>query len=248
MDNRFDGKTVLVTGSTSGIGRAAAHLFACKGARVVITGRDRARGTAVERSINGLGGHATFISGDLRSGPGVRELLTSVHAAVGEVDVLVNNAGVFPVASAAEATESLFDEVFAVNVRAPTILVAHLAPGMASRGTGAIVNVTSLASERGLPLMGMYGASKSALAALNRAWAAEFGPSGVRVNAVSPALVRTEGTSDIADLQDANAQRSPSRRPGRPEDVANAIVFLADEETLHMHGTILPVDGGLSAI
>jgi NAD(P)-dependent dehydrogenase (short-subunit alcohol dehydrogenase family) len=118
---------------------------------------------------------------------------------------------------------------------------------MAERGHGAIVNVTSLAADRGLAIMGLYGATKAALAALTRSWATEFGPSGILVNAVSPALVTTEGTASIRELHRQHAAKAPSGSTGEPVDVARTIAFLAAPETRHIHGAIIPLDGGMLA-
>lgn len=146
-----------------------------------------------------------------------------------------------------QVTDELFQQVFTVNVRSPMALVAGLAPAMAARGRGSVVNVTSLAADRGLAIMGLYGASKAALAALTRCWAAEFGPAGIRVNAISPALVKTEGTAQIAEIQAQNAARSPSRGIAGPADAAEVIVFLASPAARHIHGASIAVDGGLLA-
>jgi NAD(P)-dependent dehydrogenase (short-subunit alcohol dehydrogenase family) len=177
----------------------------------------------------------------------VRELLGELTRRALTIDVLVNNAGTAPMVTTSQLTDELFQDVFTVNVHAPMVLVAGLAPPMAARGHGAIVNVTSPAADRGLPVMGLYGASKAALAALTRCWATEFGPSGVRVNGVSPALVTTEGTTHIEELHRQNAAKSPARHTGRPQDAAEAIAYLAAPQASHIHGAILPVDGGLLA-
>jgi len=247
MSFDFTGQTVLVTGATSGLGRATAQLFAAQGASVVGTGRDHRRGEELISQIAGAGGRGQFIPADLSSLPAVREMLAELSRRDLAVDILVNNAGVSPMVTTGQLTDELFREVFTVNVHAPMVLVAGLAPAMAARGHGAIVNVTSLAADRGLPIMGLYGASKAALGALTRCWATEFGPSGIRVNAVSPALVTTEGTDHLKDLHRQNAAKAPARSTGHPRDVAQAIAYLAAPGTAHIHGAILPLDGGMLA-
>jgi NAD(P)-dependent dehydrogenase (short-subunit alcohol dehydrogenase family) len=247
MNFDFTGQTVLVTGATSGLGRATAQLFAAQGASVIATGRDHRRGKELISQIADAGGAGQFIPADLSSLPAVRELLAELSRGDLAVDILVNNAGVSPFVTTGQVTDELFREVFTINVHAPMVLVAGLAPGMAARGHGAIVNVTSLAADRGLPIMGLYGATKAALAALTRCWATEFGPAGIRVNAVSPSLVPTEGNAPIKDLMRENAAKAPASSTGHPRDVARAIAFLAAPGTSHIHGAILPLDGGMLA-
>jgi NAD(P)-dependent dehydrogenase (short-subunit alcohol dehydrogenase family) len=247
MQFDFTGQTVLVTGATSGLGRATAQLFAAQGAFVIATGRDHRRGHELISQIGAADGKGEFIPADLSSLPAIREMLDELSRRDLAVDILVNNAGISAIVPTGQVTDELFREVFTVNVHAPMMLVAGLAPAMAARGHGAIVNVTSLAADRGLPVMGLYGATKAALAALTRCWATEFGPSGIRVNAVSPALVTTEGTAKIEDLHRQNAAKAPARSTGHPQDVAQAIAYLAAPGTSHIHGAILPVDGGMLA-
>jgi NAD(P)-dependent dehydrogenase (short-subunit alcohol dehydrogenase family) len=136
----------------------------------------------------------------------------------------------------------------AINVKAPYFLVAQLAPEMAKRGYGAIINVTTMVAEFGAAGMGLTGASKAALALLTKSWAAEYGPKGVRVNAVSPGPTRTEGTAPMGDNLDKLAAAGPARRPGLPEEIAQAIVFLATDRSSFIHGAIVPVDGGRTAV
>jgi NAD(P)-dependent dehydrogenase (short-subunit alcohol dehydrogenase family) len=164
------------------------------------------------------------------------------------VDVLVNNAGIFPFGPTERTTEAEFDAVFALNVRAPYFLVAELAPEMAKRGHGAIVNVTTMVAEFGAAGMGLYGASKAALVLLTKSWAAEYGPQGVRVNAVSPGPTRTEGTAPMGENLDQLAAAGPAGRPGSPGEIAEAIVFLAAGRSSFVHGAIVPVDGGRIAV
>jgi NAD(P)-dependent dehydrogenase (short-subunit alcohol dehydrogenase family) len=166
----------------------------------------------------------------------------------GQVDVLVNNAGLFPIALTAEVPASEFDTVYAVNVRAPFFLVATLAPAMAERGYGAIVNVTTMVATFGMSGMAVYGSSKAALQLLTKTWAAEFGAAGVRVNAVSPGPTRTEGTAVLGENLDGFAATTPLNRVGRPEEVAAAIAWLASDTASLVHGAILPVDGGRLAV
>jgi NAD(P)-dependent dehydrogenase (short-subunit alcohol dehydrogenase family) len=237
-------KTVLVTGGTSGIGRAAAERFAAAGAEVIVTGRDRERGEEVVEAIEDAGGHARFIAADLRA-PGAARTLAE---AAGAVDVLVNNAGVFPFAATHETTSEQIDDVLHVNIAAPFELTAALAPAMAARGSGAVINVSTMAASFGLPGAAAYGASKAAVELLTKAWAAEYGPQGVRVNAIAPGPTRTPGTDEMGDGLDQLAATLPLGRPADADEIARTIVFLASDDATYVNGAILAVDGGRTAV
>jgi NAD(P)-dependent dehydrogenase (short-subunit alcohol dehydrogenase family) len=242
------GTTALVTGATSGIGRATAVLLAQRGAHVLVSGRDAVRGNAAVATIRAAGGKADFIAADLADGDSVRELARqATELGGGRVDILVNNAGVFPFGPTPDARDEDIDTVFAVNVKAPFILVAELAPAMAARGKGAIVNVLTMVAHFGVAGMGLYGSSKAALGLLTKSWAAEFGPAGVRVNAVSPGPTRTEGTEPMGDQLDMLAAAAPAGRPAAPEEIAAAIGYLAGDDASFVHGAVLDVDGGRNA-
>ncbi len=240
----FEGKTVLITGSTSGIGRAAAEQFGAAGARVIVTGRDEARGREVVDTIESAGGKARFIAADLAAPDGAQRLAREA----GQVDVLVNNAGIFPFGASHEIALQDVKAVLDFNVVAPFTLVAALVPDMVKRGSGAIVNVSTMVASFGLPGMSAYGASKAALELLTKAWAAEYGPAGVRVNAVSPGPTRTPGTVVMGDGIDQLAATLPLGRAADAEEIANTIVFLASDDAGFVTGAILPVDGGRVAV
>lgn len=245
----LSGKTALVTGATSGIGRATSVLLADRGAHVVVSGRDKARGDAVVAQILAAGGKADFVSAELGDADSVRALgRKSLNLGGGTVDILVNNAGVFPFGPTPGASDEDIDSVYAINVKAPFLLVSSLAPGMAERGKGSIVNVLTMVAHFGMAGMGLYGSSKAALMLLTRAWAAEFGPAGVRVNAVSPGPTRTEGTEQMGDQLDVLASGGPAGRPAAPSEIANVIAFLAGDDASFVHGAVLDVDGGRNAV
>jgi NAD(P)-dependent dehydrogenase (short-subunit alcohol dehydrogenase family) len=247
-DQDLSGSTALVTGATSGIGKAAALALAERGARVLVSGRDAGRGRAVVAAIQHGGGQADFLEADLRNGESARDLARRAIEIAGHVDILVNSAGIFPFGSTAETKEAVFDDAYATNVKAPFILVRELAPKMAERGKGAIINVSSMVADFGQAGMALYGSSKAALNLLTKAWAAEFGPRGVRVNAVSPGPTRTEGTAGMADGLAQLAAMAPAGHPAEPEEIANAIVYLASDGASFVHGAVLPVDGGRAAV
>jgi NAD(P)-dependent dehydrogenase (short-subunit alcohol dehydrogenase family) len=237
-------KTVLVTGSTSGIGRATAERFAAAGAQVIVSGRDQTRGEEVVAQIEKSGGRARFIAADLDGPDGARGLAEEA----GDVDVLVNNAGVFPFAATHETTDDQIDEVLRVNVAAPFHLTGALAPKMASRGGGAVINVSTMAARFGLPGLAAYGASKAAVELLTKTWAAEYGPQGVRVNAVAPGPTRTPGTEAMGDGLDDLAATLPLGRSADADEIARTIVFLASDDATFVNGAILAVDGGRTAV
>jgi NAD(P)-dependent dehydrogenase (short-subunit alcohol dehydrogenase family) len=249
MTESFTDTTALVTGATSGIGRVVAGKLAQRGAHVIISGRNTERGERAVQEIRAAGGTADFVAADLADTASVRALAKqAITLGGGHVDVLINNAGAFPFGPTADTTETDFDVVYATNVRAPFYLVAELAPAMAARGRGSIVNVSTMVAKFGKAGMALYGSSKAALELLTKAWAAEFGPNGVRVNAVSPGPTRTEGTSPMGDGLDQLASTAPAGRVGTPDEIAEGILFLASDAASLVHGVVLPVDGGRVAV
>ena len=241
--------TALITGATSGIGRATADKLAQSGVHVIVVGRNEERGKRTVAEIRAAGGKADFISSDLRDAASAGAVARkAVELGGGHVDILINNAGIFPFGATHEMSEELFDEVYALNVKAPYFLVAELAPLMAQRGKGAIVNVSTMVADYGAAGMSLYGSSKAAINLLTKAWAAEYGPKGVRVNAVSPGPTRTEGTAAMGGALQQLAAQAPAGRPAEPEEIAEAIVFLAADRASFVQGAVLPVDGGRTAV
>jgi NAD(P)-dependent dehydrogenase (short-subunit alcohol dehydrogenase family) len=244
------GQVALVTGATSGIGRATAIGLAAAGATVLVHGRDAGRADDTVREITASGGRAVPLLGDLVEPDAVTAVAhRALEVADGVVDVLVNNASLFPIGGLTPSTPVAdVDAALAVNVRTPFLLVAALAPGMVDRGRGAVVNVLSTVARLGVPGLGLYGATKAALELLTKSWAAEFGPAGVRVNAVSPGPTRTAGTAPTLEFVERIAAQAPAGRIAEPAEIAAAICFLADPRAAFVQGAVLPVDGGRWAV
>jgi NAD(P)-dependent dehydrogenase (short-subunit alcohol dehydrogenase family) len=232
----------LVTGATSGFGREVARKLAAEGFSVLVHGRDASRGAVVVREIAEAGGHARFIGADLTRLDAVRRLAEDA----GEVDVLVNNAGFSWFGPTADLDPAVFDQMFAANVRAAYYLVAAIAPGMAKRGSGNIINLGSMAGQIGLAGGAAYSATKAALAAMTRSWAAEFSPRGVRVNTVAPGPAYTEGAAPerITALGDTTLLA----RAAQPAEIAEIVAFLASPKAAYITGAVIPVDGGRTAV
>ena len=244
----FTGKTALVTGSTSGIGRAVAQTLAARGAHVLVSGRNAERGAETVAAIRAEGGKAEFLPADLRDADSARDLARRATETAGQVDILVNNAGVSGFGPTAATSEADFDAMYAVNVKAPYFLTAALVPAMVERGTGAVVNVSTMVAGFGMPGMALYGSTKAAVNLLTKAWAAEFGPQGVRVNAVAPGPVRTEGTAAMGESLDQLAAQAPAGHPADPSEIARAVAYLAGDEASFVQGVVLAVDGGRAAV
>ena len=235
-------QTALITGGTAGIGLACARLMAREGAAVIITGREELRGKKAAAAIDG---DVRFIQADLSDIKSVKSL---VHQA-GNVDILVNNAASFPAALTVNQEVTAFERTFDTNVRGTYFLAAGLVPGMLERGRGSIINVTTMVATKGVPGASAYSASKAAVESLTRTWAAEFGAQGVRVNSVAPGPTRTEGVE--AEWRETNEELGralPLGRTADPEEIANAVLFLASPRASFITGSTLHADGGGTAI
>jgi NAD(P)-dependent dehydrogenase (short-subunit alcohol dehydrogenase family) len=237
----------LVTGSTGGLGVAIAKALAHEGAFVVVSGRDKQRGDAV---VADIGSRTAFVPADLGSGEeGVKDLAARATAAAGgQLDILVNNAAVLQMPKpTAEVDETELRYAFSVNVFAPFLLTGLIAPAMAERGHGAVVNIGSNAGLRGSAGSAVYSGNKAVLHSFTKSWADEYGPSGVRVNAVAPGPIATERAAEFAEHVGPMLTRIPSRRMSTPEEVAAAVTFLASGDAANIHGAILSIDGGWAA-
>ncbi|MDH6707741.1 NAD(P)-dependent dehydrogenase (short-subunit alcohol dehydrogenase family) [Kitasatospora sp. MAA19] len=234
--------TALVTGATHGIGRAAALRLVRDGWEVIVHGRNAERGAEVVAAIQAEGGRARFVAADLTDISEVRRLAEEA----GEVDALVNNVGTSWFGPTADLDGPGYDALFDGNVRSAYFLVAALAPAMAARGRGSIVNLGSMAGTIGLDGAAAYGATKAAMASMTRSWAAEFSPKGVRVNAVAPGAVHS--IPELYDVTEAFAKTSLMGRGAQVDEIAEVIAFLASDKASYVTGAVLAADGGRAAV
>lgn len=248
--SRFTGKVALVTGGTSGIGRATALALAEEGAAVALTGRRQREGEAVAAEVRARGGRAIFIAGDVSIESDVRAFVDRTVGEFGRLDVAVNNAGVESKGPLAEVTPDEYRRIFDVNVLGVILSMKHEIPAMLRAGGGAIVNVASVAGVIGMPGVSVYIASKHAVLGLTKSVALEFARQNVRVNAVSPAAIQTDMFDRFAGDQAGKeyvAGLHPIGRVGTAAEVADAILYLAAPRSAFVTGQNLIVDGGFTA-
>src|SRR5882762_8527780 len=238
----LEGRVALVTGATSGIGRAAAVQLAAQGATVIVHGRDASRGAAVVAEIEKHGGAACFAGADLGDPTEALRLAREV----GDVDILINNAGFAWFGPSEGLPVNTLDQLFVANVEAPYLLVSVLAPKMVARGSGVIINLASRAGIVGKPDSAAYGATKAALASLARSWAAEYGPAGIRVNAISPGPVYSGAAKrELFDV--SGSTTTLLGRAAEPSEIADLIGFLASPRGAYITGANIAIDGGRPA-
>ncbi|HEU4460042.1 MAG TPA: SDR family NAD(P)-dependent oxidoreductase [Methylibium sp.] len=250
MSGLFDlrGQVALVTGATGGLGRAIALAFCEHGAAVVASDRDGAACEDFAATLRGAGHRAAAIGCDLADTGEAAALAARALAAFGRIDTLVCNAGIQgPAGALLDAGDADWEQVFAVNLRSAARLAAGLLPAMAAQGSGSVVLMSSIAGLRGNGAIGLYGLTKAALAQLARNLAVEWGPRGVRVNAIAPGLIRTPLAERL--LADETFMRrrlamTPLRRAGEPREVAGVAVLLASQAGGFITGQTLVVDGG----
>lgn len=248
---RFTDRVALITGGTSGIGRATALAFAGEGAAVALTGRDTERGADVLRDIQSAGGRGLFVAADVRSAEDCRRTVDATLTAFGRIDILFNNAGTYLANDVVACTEEEWDEQIDTSLKGSFLMSKYSLPSMIERGSGSIVNNSSgwglVGGDRGAA----YCAAKGGLVVLTKAMAIDHGPQGIRVNAVCPGDTMTPMERNDAERRGWSwehylevAADRPLNRMGEPEEVASVVLFLASDEASFITGTAIPVDGG----
>ena len=237
------GRVCLVTGGAQGIGEACVRRFAREGAQVVIADIDRARGTALATELDGL-----FVPCDVGDKTEVDSLVASVIAAHGQIDVLVNNAGIFRAADFLDMTEDDFDAVLRINLKGSFLVGQAVAREMAKTGKGSIVNMSSVNGVLAIPTLASYNVSKGGINQLTRVMALALAPHGIRVNAVAPGTIATElAAKAVLTSDEARAKimsRTPMKRLGQPAEIADTVAYLASDAASYITGEIIVVDGG----
>ncbi|WP_448585219.1 SDR family NAD(P)-dependent oxidoreductase [Thermaurantiacus sp.] len=247
----LEGKTILVTGASSGIGRAAVGVFAGHGARVIAAARRREPTEAVVEAVRGRGGSASFLPVDIADAGSVDALFDRIEADFGGLDGAFNNAGVeAPMAPLADTPVSTFDGVMGTNARGTWLCLRREMQIMRRQGRGAIVNTSSIAALMSFPGASAYGASKSAILAMTRSAALDLAAAGIRVNCICPGATRSEMSARWAErLPNGEAdlaRHNPMQRIAEPEEVAEAASFLLSDRARYINGAVLVIDGGAS--
>ena len=250
---RLTDKVALITGAGSGMGRVAAQMFAAEGAKVVVAEFDEKAGSETAGMVAAAGGEATFVKADVSREDDARRMVEAAVSAYGKLDVLYNNAGIMPEAdhSVTDTDVDVWDQVMAVNVRGVFLACKYAIPRMLEQGAGSVINISSFVALLGCSVpQDAYTASKGAVLSLTRSLAVQFGPQGVRSNAICPGPIETPLLMDWL-LKDEAAKklrlaRNPTGRFGKPEEIVSMAIYLASDESRWTNGAAMVVDGGIS--
>ena len=244
---RLKDKTAIITGGGTGIGLATARAFYQEGAKVILFGRRKEK---LEKAVEKLGGSAIIVQGDMTNNNDLDQLINETLHNFKKIDILVNNAGLFNGSPLHEISDSQWDEIMDINIRSVFQLTRRVLPAMLSQKYGSIIHISSILGLIAVPQVAAYNVSKGALNQFSRSIAVEYGSSGIRSNSICPGLIATDMTADLmkdADLMKEWSKEYPIGRFGKPEDVANACLYLASDESSFVTGITLPVDGGFTA-
>lgn len=242
---RLKDKVAIVTGAGRGIGLVTAQTFAREGAKVALCDLDLPEVQAAAEEIRKSGGQAVAFQANTAKTPSVQELLSKVMAEYGRVDILVNNAGIIRDKQLLKMEEAEFDSVIEVNLKGVYLCTRHVAEVMAANGGGVILNASSVVALYGNFGQTNYVASKAGVIGMTKVWARELGRKGIRVNAVAPGFIETRMTEGIPDkVMEKLVEKVPLGRMGKPQDIANAYLWLASDESSYVTGHVLSVDGG----
>ena len=244
---RLKDKTAIITGGGTGIGLATARAFYQEGAKIILFGRRKKK---LEKAVEKLGGSAIIVQGDMTNNNDLDQLINETLHNFKKIDILVNNAGLFNGSPLHEISDSQWDEIMDINIRSVFQLTRRVLPAMLSQKYGNIIHISSILGLIAVPQVAAYNVSKGALNQFSRSIAVEYGSSGIRSNSICPGLIATDMTADLmkdADLMKEWSKEYPIGRFGKPEDVANACLYLASDESSFVTGITLPVDGGFTA-